>query len=419
MAICDRLRGSYGYYSRQMSAPPSEKRRNVLQLALTDGCSYNRCTFCSLYKAKETPQFGSGSFGIKTFEEFVFHAKRVLNYLEKHEPDTLSALERIFIGGGNALTVDTKTLQRSSQFARKAFYDATGNFPRRISIYGNTNDILMHGRDGLPALLQGGINLVFWGLESGNKEVLKIAGKGYDDIKAEDTAVLLNKMRLNGLESSLMVIPGLGGERYYDKHILDTVRILRIARPRWITFIGLHIIKGSPYERWIIKEERENRNRRLTPREIAEQTAEMIEKIDFKTTVGVHGEDVHGDLSNPVPIGSYFLGHRTTTNERLSFLLRREASARPLPQAFEHLEPNFNDTSTPAIKPPDDSVFLTDLGIYSLTHIHDYRINNNTRRQLNKDLFLLSLLDTELFEILIRENSYISEKPYLSNFLLS
>lgn len=314
-----------GYFPEPMNPPPAEKKPNVAQFALTAGCSHALCTFCEMYGEKK-------NYREKSLSEFKAHVDAVIHALTNVPfrlfcPDH-NGLDRIFIGAGNALCVETDKLTEATQYALERMTELhTGNIPRRLAIYGNVNDVLKQGYHGLRQLRCGGtcglcsigrlgerrgIEVVYLGLESGNSEVLKIAGKGYDHNKA---MIAADNLYDANIRTSVMVIPGLGGISNFNGHIADTVEVLNSLQPEWITFIGLKIGEGTPYAKWINSEELANRNRRLTPKEITEQTAQIIERLRIATTtVGIHGDDVHTFGHNPKSIGAHKIGSQAEQN---------------------------------------------------------------------------------------------------------
>jgi len=318
-AYCDTWRGQLGYAPTPMNPPPSEFGPNVLQFSLTEGCPHNTCTFCEMYR--RTP------FREKTLEEFEGHVDEVWGQL-RQQPEKGRGINRIFIGAGNALAANTQKLLEASRYALIATKKATGVIPRRAAIYGNTEAIVEKGRYDLNVLYCGGtcdacsvdfvgdrvgIDVVYWGLESGSTEVLRLAGKGYDSYEAGLAGEILWNSKLR---PSVMVIPGLGGRKFFREHVEETARVLNIAKPTWLTFMGLVIGPETPYARWMQRAEQTNENQRLTPVEIVEQTAEMIERISFRTMVGIHGPEVHfGVQYNPCPIGVYEITSRSDTRE--------------------------------------------------------------------------------------------------------
>ncbi len=306
---CITYAGRFGYSTKAMNPPPAETPSNVIQFSLTEGCSHHKCTFCDMY--------GQQDYSIKTEKDFKEHVDLVISHLHQNEHSSLKEIDRLFIGGGNALSAPADLLNTAAQYALKKVYRATGHVPRRLTVYGNTNDILRKGDSDLHHLRCGGtcgdcsmgtfgekrgVDLIYWGIESGNVDVLEMAGKGYVPSKIIKAFNLLNE---NDIKSSVMIIPGLGGIKYSERHIRDTVDILNRGKPGWITFIGINASKNTPYSKLMLQQEEQGINKSLTPIQIAEQTAKMIEGINFSTTIGVYGSDIHHFGSNPFPIGHY------------------------------------------------------------------------------------------------------------------
>ena len=239
-------------------------------------------------------------------------------------------MRRIFIGGGDALGVNTDELLAATQYALLSVKRANGGVtPSRLAIYGSIYNIAQKSRSELSRLKCGGTcsttcsyltlgsrngtDVVYIGLESGNDQVLRISGKRSTGSQALEAG---EKLRQADIRASMMVMPGLGGMRYFSEHVDDTVRVLNVARPQWLTFMGLQIAPNTPYDQWIENEERSNSNRRLNIGEIVEQTALMMEGIDFPTTVGIYGKEVHfGVEYNPVPLGTIQVWNRNDTKD--------------------------------------------------------------------------------------------------------
>lgn len=106
-AYCNNLAGRFGYPKTSMNPPPSEVGENVLQFSLTEGCTHNACTFCDMYKGTSYVQRG--------IKEFAEHVVQVVRHL--YEKNQLHTINRLFIGGGNSLAVDTETLLHATQLS--------------------------------------------------------------------------------------------------------------------------------------------------------------------------------------------------------------------------------------------------------------------------------------------------------------
>lgn len=324
-SYCDQKIGQFGYSPNPMSPPPAETKSNVIQFSLTEGCSHSACTFCDMYQNK---------YHVKTLPEFTQHVSNVINSMSRSE---IRGIDRIFVGAGNALSVETNKLIEATQYALLAIKNATGRVPRRLAVYGNTKDILEKDFADLHKLRCGGtcgdcstnrlgerrgVDVIYWGIESGNSGVLKMAGKGYNQKDLLDALELINQVQIR---TSVMVIPGLGGIKYFDEHARDTAYILNKLSPEWVTFMGLEMKEGVPYAKIMKDQMEKGDNRPLTPAEIVEQTAKIIERLKSYPTIGIHGKDVHPTGFNPIPIGTKQLAFFGESGEDIAKKLRKLA----------------------------------------------------------------------------------------------
>ena len=132
-----------------------------------------------------------------------------------------------------------------------------------------------------------------------------------------------------------MIMPGLGGMKHYNAHVDETARVINQLEPEFVTFIGLRVDPNTPYEKKFIEDEALRENRRLTPREIAFQTIDMIKSIERETTIGIHGDDVHTFGHNPLSVGAKkltvkypYLAYSSLTKDSLDFIRELEERAK-------------------------------------------------------------------------------------------
>ena len=318
----DELYADTGLYrSSQHLLPPSEKLPHVLRFKLTSGCQWGRCTYCN--------SFDGQAYAVKTPEEFERHVAAVMRRIGFNS-QLAYTLKRIFIGGGNALSVETPQLEHTIQtvaeaFMRRAQYATNA---RRIALYGTTRDIIRHDVRSLRGLYNvspyGDLDLIYWGIESGNNEVLKAVCKGDSKKRQLQAAGIINSTRIR---TSIMIMPGLGGIRFSDGHVRDTAEVLSDLSPSYITFLGIHTPPHSAYERWMREEERAGTNRPLTSRETAQQMIDIIDalRLTYPPKVGCFDDQVDRVGSNPLPFGSVEL-RRTQDKDTLVAQLRDQLS---------------------------------------------------------------------------------------------
>ncbi len=282
------------YSTPEMFSPPSERRPHVIRFELMVVCSYQNCTYCEGYQGVP--------FMNKSLDEYVSHVDTVWEKIGSNT-ELAKRLQRIFIGGGDALGVKTKTLQKAVRYTWKEFHKHTGNLPRRISVYGRTHSILKQGAENLTALkVRSGLNLIYWGVESGSTEVLKYVRKGCTQ---EDLLRAADCLYSAEMLTSIMIMPGLGGIKYSEQHITETAKVIGAIKPAYITFMGVNPSSRSAYFKRMEEEVKEGTNRPLTDLEMAKQIKEMISLMPaFYTHLGCHNSFVDAVGHNPAPFGS-------------------------------------------------------------------------------------------------------------------
>lgn len=329
------------YSSPDMFSPPSERLSHVIRFELTTGCSWARCTYCGGYNGIK--------HSIRSMDEYKEHVEKVWRRIGKGS-SLAKSLRRIFIGGGNALEVETEMLNEALQHTAERFTENTGRHPKRIALYGRTADILNHDIEGLKKLCYENeiglnlynstgmapdrLNLIYWGVESGSSEVLNYVNKGCSQ---SDMFIASNIIKRSGVETSVMVMPGLGGKRFYDEHVRKTANLLGDIEPSFITFMGTNPLPDSRYYKIMMEEEEKGKNRSLTDREMAEQMLEIIRSMpNFNTKIGCFDASIDKVGYNPLTFGSF--------NISFNIFYNKGVLARKLKKEIKRLYPDSGKT---------------------------------------------------------------------------
>lgn len=205
-------------YDYPLYRPPSEADSMIFQVTL--GCSFNKCSFCNMYRTKEYVE--------RPWDEI----KSEIDMAAKFYPDT----RRIFLADGDALNLPRDRMIEIIKYLRETF-------PRlqRISCYAMPKNILQKKDDDLKEIRAAGLNMLYVGIESGNDVVLKKVTKG-----ATYKTILqaCQKAKSHGYILSCMVILGLGGKTYTKEHISDTARVLSETSPDYVGALTLHLEEG-------------------------------------------------------------------------------------------------------------------------------------------------------------------------------
>jgi radical SAM superfamily enzyme YgiQ (UPF0313 family) len=205
--------------------PPSEAESLILQV--TVGCSYNRCTFCGAYQGK--------SFRIKSFEE----VKEDIDEVSSCNPQ----IRRVFLADGDALILPQKELLRILEYLKARLKRL-----ERIGIYANAKDILRKEVEELKRLKDLGLGILYLGVESGDREVLKRIKK---NATVDQLVRAARRVKESGILLSVTVLLGIGGTERSQTHAEETGKVLSEMDPDYVGALSLMVVPGTPIEREI------------------------------------------------------------------------------------------------------------------------------------------------------------------------
>jgi hypothetical protein len=186
--------------------PPDQYISVVLQL--TEGCSFNKCTFCSFYRDRP--------FLIKSPVDFDHHIANVKKFLG----NGLSLRRTIFLGDANALVVPiNKLIPLMEKIHAHLDVEKLGGIFAFLDGFSgerkSTGDYVK--------LRHLGMNKIYIGLESGNNQLLKFLNKPGS---AQDALNAVRIIKSSGISVGIIVLLGAGGKQYEANHITDTVDII-------------------------------------------------------------------------------------------------------------------------------------------------------------------------------------------------
>lgn len=208
--------------------PPDHYLSVVLQA--TEGCHYNQCTFCDFYRDRP--------FRVKSEDEFGAHIDAVRHFLG----DGLRLRRRVFLADANALVVPQPRLVRFFEAINTAFgiapahlkgpelarweaahpNDMTGVYSFVDAFTGKKKTVAEYAE---LALL--GLRRVYIGIESGHVPLLRFLRKPG---MPADVTEMVQATRSAGVRAGLIVMLGIGGDRYAAAHVADTLQLLNALR---------------------------------------------------------------------------------------------------------------------------------------------------------------------------------------------
>jgi len=209
-------------YVEPVFRPPSEAESLILPL--TDGCSWNKCTFCEMYTAPQK------KFRARDEAE-VLESIRATG--ERYGSD----IRRVFLADGDALVLPTRRLVTVLEAIRTHLPAV-----RRISSYCLPRNLRKKSQQEIDELAAAGLSMVYVGAESGDDAVLAAVDKG----ETFDTTVdALNKLGTAGITRSVMILNGLGGRELSRQHAENSARLANATQPEYLATLVVSFPKGE------------------------------------------------------------------------------------------------------------------------------------------------------------------------------
>ncbi len=202
--------------------PPSEA--SSLILPVTDGCSWNRCTFCEMYQAPQK------RFRPRSEEE-------TLESIRLCGEEFGSDVRRVFLADGDAMTLSTRRLLTVLAAIRTHLPGV-----RRISSYCLPRNLRKKSAEELKELAGLGLSLVYVGAESGDDEVLARVNKGETFATTLDA---LQKLGEAGIKRSVMILNGLGGQALSQQHAMNSAALMNASQPEFLATLVLSFPQGE------------------------------------------------------------------------------------------------------------------------------------------------------------------------------
>ncbi|SDS36835.1 Radical SAM superfamily protein [Halopseudomonas litoralis] len=206
-------------YIEPVFRPPSEA--HSLILPVTNGCSWNQCTFCDMYTA---PQ--------KKFR--ARDEQQVLDEIRRSGEQLI--VQRVFLADGDAMVLPTHRLLRILQAIREHMPEV-----QRVTSYCLPRNLRRRSVEELRELHEAGLQMLYVGAESGDDEVLQRVNKGET---FDSTADALLKAKEAGLKTSVMILNGLGGHSLSEQHALNSARLMNLTQPDFLSTLVVSFPNG-------------------------------------------------------------------------------------------------------------------------------------------------------------------------------
>jgi coproporphyrinogen III oxidase-like Fe-S oxidoreductase len=144
---------------------------------------------------------------------------------------------KVFLADGDALALPTEHLAELLRLLQNSF-------PRlsRVSLYATAQNFLEKSVEELKELRAGGLSLAYFGIETGNEELLGKIDKG---VNASEIIEALHRADEANIKISATVILGIGGMEYTHEHIRDTAKLINSAPITYLSTLQLGLEEGA------------------------------------------------------------------------------------------------------------------------------------------------------------------------------
>ena len=240
--------------------PPSEA--NSLLLQITEGCTWNRCKFCGLYKHESFKAFSVESIkrDIDVMAEYAelamefqaedgsWNKRAALEKLDRMTREEQNCYylvyrwlthggENVFLQDGNSLAVKTERVLEVLRYLREKLPSI-----KRVTTYGRAETLSKISVEQYKELKAAGLDRIHSGFESGADRVLELINKG---TTSEQEITAGKNIKEAGIELSVYFMPGIGGKALSAENALETARVISAINPDFIRIRTAVVKEGT------------------------------------------------------------------------------------------------------------------------------------------------------------------------------
>ncbi len=245
----------FGTLNNPRFRPPAEAESLILQV--DQGCPYNHCTFCGMYR------------GVKYQRRSPAEILKMIASEARRAPDA----RRVFLADGDVLRRPFEELQ-SILTALAAHFPALA----RVNVYATGSAIASKTDAQLQALRALRFQTLYLGLESGDEEILRRVKKGET---AEAMVAAGLRAQQAGLRLSVMILPGLGGVERSPAHAAATAAALNRMQPRLLSALRVVPVPGTE----LYTDAQTGRFQQLPEYQAVQELREIIARLELTQTI--------------------------------------------------------------------------------------------------------------------------------------
>lgn len=248
-------------YIEPLFRPPSEWKSLILQV--TNGCSWNKCTFCDMY----------------TSDNKKFRPKKI----DQIEQEIIAVAKsgittrRVFLADGDAMMLPFNRLKEILTLIKQYLPQVS-----RVSSYCLPRNLSNKTVEQLAELRALGLKLMYVGCESGDDQVLALIEKGET---YQSSLIALTKIKQAGMKSSVMILNGLGGPQLSHQHAINSAKLMNEAQPNYLSTLVVSFPLGEQRFADSFIQASLQPFRQLTQHELFTEMEILLSELDLQQTI--------------------------------------------------------------------------------------------------------------------------------------
>lgn len=230
--------------------PPSEA--NSLLLQVTNGCTWNKCKFCQLYRHTKFKAYSADSIKAD-IDNIAYQADIIRRYQtplgawdidglnqelgqipSEEERQCFYMVANWLVGGGeNVFLQDGNTTALSSGRLSDVLIYLKQAFPgiKRITSYGRAENLSRVSAEEYAELKEAGLDRIHSGFETGSDAVLQKINKG---VTQQQEITAGKNIKAGGIELSVYFMPGVGGKEPTKENAEGTSHVINEIGPDFL-----------------------------------------------------------------------------------------------------------------------------------------------------------------------------------------
>lgn len=208
-------------YEGKLYRPPSEAHSYILQATI--GCSWNKCTYCDMYREK--------SFRVRELDA-------VLEDIALAKAAVGAHTDKVFVADGDALVMEMDHWEPILGALRDAFPKL-----RQVSCYAMATNVIGKTPAQLARLRELGLSLLYIGPETGDPQTFKRIAKGQGYEEHVEAARLAREA---GMRQSVIFLLGAAGVDRSNEHALASAELATAMDPEYLAALTLTVVPETP-----------------------------------------------------------------------------------------------------------------------------------------------------------------------------